>query len=114
MGAVLGVWTVRGRTGRPERTPRRYGLSGAVLARAANRKIVPVAHNAGDFWPRRSFLKYPGTVQVFIGPPIDTYGRAPAAINREAQAWVEGRLALLHSRPEQEARARSGIDITRG
>lgn len=80
-------------------TTRRYGLSGALLARAANKKIVPVAHNAGDFWPRRSFMKYPGTVQVFIGPPIETYGRAPAAINRAAQEWIEGRLALLHSRP---------------
>ncbi len=84
-------------------TTRRYGLSGAVLAREAGKKILPVAHNAGDFWPRRSFMKYPGTVQVFIGPPIETYGRSPGAINREAQEWIEGRLALLHSRPGASA-----------
>lgn len=78
---------------------RRYGLSGAVLAREANKKILPVAHNAGDFWPRRSFLKYPGTVQVFIGPPIETYGRAPAAINRDAKAWIDGRLQQLRGQP---------------
>lgn len=74
---------------------RRYGMSGAILARDANKKIVPVAHNAGDFWPRRSFMKYPGTVQVIIGPPVETYGRAPAAINRDAKAWIDGRRALL-------------------
>lgn len=78
---------------------RRYGLSGAVLAREANKKILPVAHNAGDFWPRRSFMKYPGTVQVFIGPPIETYGRAPAAITRDAKAWIDGRLETLRGRP---------------
>ncbi len=83
---------------------RRYGLSGAVLARAAGTPIVPVAHNAGDFWPRRSFMKYPGTVQVFIGPPIETYGRAPAAINEEAQAWIEGRLSALRSAKGPAAR----------
>jgi len=78
---------------------RRYGLSGAVLAREANKKILPVAHNAGDFWPRRSFMKYPGTVQVFIGPPVETYGRAPAAINRDAKAWIDGRLEQLRGQP---------------
>lgn len=82
----------------PPGKTRRYGLSGAVLAREANKKILPVAHNAGDFWPRRSFMKYPGTVQVFIGAPIDTYGRAPTDINAEAQEWIEGRLALLRAR----------------
>lgn len=94
-----GLWVMiypEGTRVKPGKT-RRYGLSGAMLARAAGTAIVPVAHNAGDFWSRRSFMKYPGTVQVFIGPAIDTYGRAPAAINREAQEWIEGRLSLLRS-----------------
>ncbi len=94
-----GLWVMifpEGTRVRPGET-RRYGLSGALLARAAGRSIVPLAHNAGDFWARRSFMKYPGVVQVFIGPPIDTYGRAPAAINAEAQAWIEARLALLRA-----------------
>lgn len=82
---------------------RRYGLSGALLAREANKKILPVAHNAGDFWPRRSFMKYPGTVEVFIGPPIETYGRAPAAINRDAKAWIDGQLERLRGRPLHDA-----------
>lgn len=80
---------------------RRYGLSGAVLAREANKKILPVAHNAGDFWPRRSFMKYPGTVEVFIGPPIETYDRSPAAINRDAKEWIDGRLEALRGRKLQ-------------
>lgn len=102
-----GLWVMiypEGTRVEPGKT-RRYGLSGAVLARAAGTPVVPVAHNAGDFWPRRSFMKYPGTVQVFIGPPIDTYGRAPAAINREAQEWIEGRLSFLRSGPKTGSRS---------
>lgn len=98
-----GLWVMiypEGTRVQPGQT-RRYGLSGAILARAAGKRIVPMAHNAGDFWPRRSFVKHPGTIRVFIGPPIETYGRAPAAINREAQEWIEGRLALLRSQQRQ-------------
>ncbi len=68
---------------------RRYGLSGALLASKTGRAIVPVAHNAGDYWPRRSLAKRPGTVRLVIGPPIETAGRDAKAINEEAQAWIE-------------------------
>lgn len=73
----------------PSGTTRRYGLSGALLARDCNVPIVPVAHNAGEFWPRRSFIKRPGTVRVVIGPPISTSDRGPEAINLEAKQWIE-------------------------
>jgi len=33
--------------------------------------VVPVRHNAGRFWPRRSWVKTAGTVDVHIGAPID-------------------------------------------
>lgn len=68
---------------------RRYGLSGALLARAAGRPVVPVAHNAGVFWPRRGWSKKPGTIRVVIGPPIQTAGREPREINDEVQRWIE-------------------------
>ena len=35
----------------PPGQTKRYGRSGALLAREAGVKIVPVAHNAADFWP---------------------------------------------------------------
>ncbi len=50
---------------------------------------MPVAHNAGRFWPRNSFLKYPGSVTVRIGPPIDSCGRDAATINTMAEEWIE-------------------------
>lgn len=80
---------------------RRYGLSGAVLATAAGTSVLPVAHNAGDFWPRRSFMKYPGTVELYVGRPIETAGRSPTGINKEAQTWVEAQLSALRDSSEQ-------------
>jgi len=32
---------------------------------------LPVAHNAGVVWPRRTFLKYPGRIIVEFLPPIE-------------------------------------------
>jgi 1-acyl-sn-glycerol-3-phosphate acyltransferase len=74
---------------------RRYGLSGALLASKVGKPIVPVAHNAGFFWPRRGLLKRAGTVRVVIGPPIPTAGREPREINDEVQRWIEAQVARL-------------------
>jgi len=71
---------------------RRYGVSGAALARETGCPVVPVAHNAGDFWPRRGLRKMPGNIRFCIGPPIDPAGRAPKETNKIAQDWVESKM----------------------
>jgi 1-acyl-sn-glycerol-3-phosphate acyltransferase len=68
---------------------KKYGVSGAFLASRAGCKVVPVAHNAGKFWPRRAWFKKPGTIQVVIGPVLDAAGRDPRSINNEVQEWIE-------------------------
>jgi 1-acyl-sn-glycerol-3-phosphate acyltransferase len=74
---------------------RRYGVSGAALARGSGRPVVPVAHNAGDFWPRRGLRKKRGSIRVVFGPAIDTNGRSAAEINELAQRWIEGTMARI-------------------
>lgn len=83
---------------RPGQT-RRYGLSGALLASRTGAKLVPVAHNASDFWPKRALLKKPGTVRVVIGPPIGTLGRDPRALNEQAKAWMDQTMARISGPP---------------
>ena len=39
--------------------------------------VVPVVHVAGLFWPRRKFLRYPGTIKARFLPPI------PAGLDRD-------------------------------
>jgi 1-acyl-sn-glycerol-3-phosphate acyltransferase len=68
---------------------RAYHLGGAWLAAASDAPVVPVAHNAGLFWPRNAFLKRPGTVTVRIGPMIDSGGRDPKTLNALAETWIE-------------------------
>jgi len=78
----------------PDET-RRYGVSGALLASRVGCKVVPIAHDAGYYWPRRGLLKKQGQIRVIIGPPIEAAGREPREINDEAQAWIENTIRLI-------------------
>ncbi|MBI3779184.1 MAG: 1-acyl-sn-glycerol-3-phosphate acyltransferase [Gammaproteobacteria bacterium] len=74
---------------------KRHGIGGAVLAAETGYPVVPVAHNAGSFWPRRGFHKRPGTVRVVVGPVIDPHGKTAEDIRRLAEEWIEGRMPEL-------------------
>jgi len=67
----------------------RYGIGGAWLATHTGTRVVPVAHNAGEFWGRNSFIKYPGTITVSIGAPIEVADMKPGELNDLVQAWIE-------------------------
>lgn len=82
---------------------RKYGISGALLASRAGCKIVPVAHNAGVFWPRRGWIKHPGEIRVAIGPAIEAAGRDPRELNEEVRNWIETALTTLGSQSEAPA-----------
>ena len=74
---------------------RRYGLSGALLAKGTNKPVLPVAHNAGKFWGRRSLIKKPGKIVFSIGKPIPTKGLNINEINSRAQEWIEEEIGRL-------------------
>ncbi|MDD5579474.1 MAG: lysophospholipid acyltransferase family protein [Methylobacter sp.] len=67
---------------------RKFNAGGALLAQKTGYPVIPIAHNAGYYWPRYSFLKYPGTIKVRIGPVIESKRRKAADINAEAEAWI--------------------------
>ncbi len=79
----------------PPRERRRYNAGGALLAVRAGVPVVPVAHNAGSFWPRRGWRKRPGVIDVVIGRPIETCGRAPQQVIKETEEWIETVMADL-------------------
>ena len=68
---------------------KRYKPGGAYLATRVGCKVVPVAHDAGELWPRQAFLKTPGTVTMSIGPAFDATGMTEAEVNQRAEAWIE-------------------------
>lgn len=73
----------------------RYGIGGGWLAAETGVPIVPVAHNAGEVWPKNAFVKRPGTITVSIGPPIATQGKSAADLTREVEAWIEHEMTRL-------------------
>ena len=74
---------------------RRYGVSGTLLAAESGRFLVPVAHNAGYYWPRRGLMKKPGVVRVVIGLPVAAAGREVREVNEQIQAWIEATVRRL-------------------
>ncbi len=81
---------------------RRYGMSGAALAGGANVPIIPVAHNAGLFWPRRGVMKHPGTITFVIGEPVYVGGRDIREVNAEVQDWIEAEVAKMPGRAKPD------------
>ena len=66
-----------------------YKMGGAYLAVKTNTPVVPIAHNAGDCWPRGSFLKRPGLITLVFGPPISPEGMTAEELNRTVETWIE-------------------------
>ncbi|MGD8909316.1 MAG: lysophospholipid acyltransferase family protein [Chromatiales bacterium] len=76
---------------------KRYGIGGAILAEKSGAPVLPIAHNAGVFWRRRDLRKYPGTIDIEIGPLIETRGLDANEINARAESWIEAKVEQLPS-----------------
>ena len=90
----------------PPGETKRYGISGAAIAESTGCPVVPVAHNAGDFWPKRGLRKYPGKIYFCIGPAIDPAGKTAKEINDLAQNWIETKMLEI-SRHYKEAASKT-------
>lgn len=77
-------------------TSGRYKMGGARLAVRTNTPVIPVAHNAGELWPRRAFIKKKGVVTVSIGPPIDPHGLSAEELNSKVRDWIETEMRNLN------------------
>ena len=73
----------------------RYRMGGALLAQYSGYPVYPLAHNAGEFWPRHSFIKYPGTITVSIGKPFSVEGLDPNEINDKVRSWIAAETAKM-------------------
>ena len=92
-----GLWVVifpeGTRTAPGER--RKYQSGGGLLAVKSQYPIVPVAHNAGSFWPRKSLSKRPGTIQMVIGPAIYADAKSAEDVTKEVEDWIESTMVEL-------------------
>jgi len=65
-----------------------FKIGGAIVSQRTGYAVLPIAHNAGEFWPRHSWIKWPGTIRVVIGKPIDPADKKPEEIIDEVAAWI--------------------------
>jgi 1-acyl-sn-glycerol-3-phosphate acyltransferase len=85
--------------------PPAYKNGLANLYAETNVRCLPVALNSGLFWPRRKFLRYPGTIVLEVLDPI------PPGLEREefaarVQDHIESATARLIAEGERELQAR--------
>ena len=72
---------------KPEKGIQRFGSSCGLISYENKVPIIPVCHNSGKYWRNREFRKYPGTVRLRIGKPIEALSAKDAT--NKAYDWVK-------------------------
>ena len=72
-----------------------YKSGGTRLAVETGAPVIPIAVTSAKCWPRKAFIKKPGTVEFSIGKPIPSQGREPDELMREVEAWIEAEMRRL-------------------
>ncbi|MFA7553200.1 MAG: 1-acyl-sn-glycerol-3-phosphate acyltransferase [Spongiibacteraceae bacterium] len=78
-------------------TEGKFARGGANIAVAAGVPVVPIALNAGEYWPSDSYLKRPGKITVKIGKPISSTEFSSREITEQAKAWIDAEVAKMPS-----------------
>lgn len=77
-------------------TIRRFSRTGAALAIAAKVPVIPIAHNAGNFWPRGPWIKQAGTITVQVGKAImPEVNETTSSITTSAETWINEQKKLM-------------------
>lgn len=73
----------------------KYKMGGFIFATRITHPVLPIAHNAGEFWPKHSFVKYPGTITVSIGEPFNAAGMEPNEVKEKVEGWIKQELKII-------------------
>ena len=87
-------------TRRPPGEPPDYKPGFLALYEGLGLACVPLALNSGLFWPRRSFLRYPGTIIIEILDPVP-----PGLPRPQARVLIQERIETACARLIAEAQA---------
>jgi len=102
-------------TRRTPGAPPDYRPGYVALYEALGIPAVPLALNSGLFWPRRSLLRFPGTIVIECLPAISP-GRPRAEFRREIENAIEAAsnrlIAEAANRPDPPPAARAAVAQT--
>lgn len=79
----------------PPGSTKRYKTGGVRLAVRTGTPVVPIAVNSGELWPRKAFLKQPGTITIVIGKPLSPEGKSAEQLGAEVERWIETEMRRL-------------------
>jgi 1-acyl-sn-glycerol-3-phosphate acyltransferase len=85
-------------TRRPPAAPPAYKPGATALYLSLGVPCVPVALNSGLYWPRRRFMRYPGTIRMEFLPAIPA-GLPKEVFAKRLQEAIESKTAELLSSP---------------
>jgi len=116
----MGHWVVMFPEGTRMKRGRKgeYKSGGARLAITAGVSVVPIAITSGRVWPRKAFVKRPGTVDISIGKPIPSKGREREELIAEVEQWIEAEMRRLDpqaykDRPAEVPRSKDSERVER-
>ncbi|THB65016.1 MAG: 1-acyl-sn-glycerol-3-phosphate acyltransferase [Gammaproteobacteria bacterium] len=72
-----------------------YNIGGAFLAKKTKAPVLPIAHNSGDFWPKRTFTKRPGTIRIIIGAPLHPEEFSTNELLEATENFIEGTMQSI-------------------
>ncbi|WP_106475565.1 lysophospholipid acyltransferase family protein [Phytohalomonas tamaricis] len=87
----------------PPGARKRFNKSGVHIACRAGVPVIPIAHNAGEYWPSRTWIKSPGRLTLVVGPAIPTKGRTPDEVAAYVEGWIEDQLRRISDVPRPDA-----------
>ena len=91
-------------TRRPVGAPPAYKSGVAMIYAEGEVPCVPVALNSGLCWPRRTFLRYPGTITVEFLDPLPPGLRRDEFMSRLTAAIEEATGSLVEAGRREQAR----------
>lgn len=109
-----GLWVIMFPEG--TRSPRghvgNYKNGAARLAIEAGVPIVPIAVNSATCWPKNTFIKTPGVIDVSIGAPISPQGHTADSMMDAVQDWIETEMHRIDA-PAYKTYQSAGAAVSR-
>jgi len=65
----------------------KINAGGSLLATKAKAPVYFVSHNAGAYWPKNSFIKRPGVIDIYISPATDVSDMSASEISQKVEEW---------------------------
>ena len=70
----------------------KFARSAADLAIKNNIDLIPIYHDSGLYWKNKKFIKFPGTVSVIIGAPIE--GKNSSEMTKNLVDWMNKKASM--------------------